>query len=198
MVNRLDSKSRRIQISTLALGIIAQEGLSELTMRKIAGRARLSEAAVYRHFENKEAVLKELFELLSKGNSFWQEAKEASDPILGLKTIIETQLNHFEENPDLVSLIFSEEIFISYPAIRELATKARKSKEEVIILLVERAKQKNQASGDIDSEIFALLYMGAIRLIVLKWKEAAFSFKLSSRAGLIWSHLARLLTGPGL
>ncbi|MDI6799404.1 MAG: TetR/AcrR family transcriptional regulator, partial [Actinomycetota bacterium] len=167
---RLDSKSRRRQIALLALEIIAKEGLPELTMRKLAGRAQVSEAAIYRHFKNKEAVLRELFELLAVGNGFWQTAKVADDPIVGLKLIIEAQLSHFENNPDLITFLFNEEVFVGYPALKEPMLEWRKTKEETIIDLVETAKRQNQVPADIDSKVFALLYMGAIRLIALKWK----------------------------
>ena len=50
----------RDRIVTAAAAICLREGVARMSMRKLAGEVGVSPAAIYRHFENKQALLNEI------------------------------------------------------------------------------------------------------------------------------------------
>src|SRR6185503_12705192 len=48
---------RQEELLDLALALVREVGLAGLTVRKLAERAGFTEAALYRHFHNKQALL---------------------------------------------------------------------------------------------------------------------------------------------
>ena len=55
--NRLKSKERKKEILQVTLSIIYNEGFYNLTIRNIARKTDISEAAIYRHFKNKNIII---------------------------------------------------------------------------------------------------------------------------------------------
>ncbi len=53
---RLSPDERRAQIVAAARSLFAAEGTDNVSMRKIAKRVGITQAAIYQHFENKEAI----------------------------------------------------------------------------------------------------------------------------------------------
>ncbi|MBX3506362.1 MAG: TetR/AcrR family transcriptional regulator [Parvibaculum sp.] len=53
---RLSPEERRGQIVAAARSLFAAEGTDNVSMRKIANRVGITQAAIYQHFENKEAI----------------------------------------------------------------------------------------------------------------------------------------------
>jgi AcrR family transcriptional regulator len=58
---RLDSAARRVQLLDTAAIVVEEHGVAALTMERLAERAGVSKALPYRHFDNAEGVLIELF-----------------------------------------------------------------------------------------------------------------------------------------
>ncbi len=119
----------------------------------------------------------------------WTAAKDSKDSIQSLKEIMNGQFKFFEENPDSLSVLFGEELFIDNPGPKALISRARLEREEVIKALIERGKRQGSISVLVDGEVFATIYIGAIRFAALKWKESNFSYDLSERAAPIFEHL---------
>src|SRR4051812_24693554 len=58
--------ARQEELLDLALDLVRQVGISGLTVRKLALRAGFTEAALYRHFHNKQALLLAMVERVSE------------------------------------------------------------------------------------------------------------------------------------
>lgn len=54
---RLSPDERRSQIVAAARALFVEEGIDHVSMRKIARQVGITQAAIYQHFENKEAIL---------------------------------------------------------------------------------------------------------------------------------------------
>jgi AcrR family transcriptional regulator len=77
MLTAVNMKDTKEKILAAACDIYLLEGYQGMSMRKVAGRAGISATAIYRHYENKEAlhhqVLREGFRTF---NSYLQQALE--------------------------------------------------------------------------------------------------------------------------
>jgi AcrR family transcriptional regulator len=190
---RLSSKKRRKEILDVALKIIYEEGFYNLTIRNIAERTGISEAALYRHFNNKKEIINNLVDLIFKSDYFQYSEIDKSDPIALLQKIIFTQMKEFEESPYITAITFQDEIFREYPDIGEKFNRHREEREAFFSKIITINQSKGLISEELDPETFALLLMGAIRMLVLKWKGANFSFSLKDKARRVIQELFELL-----
>ena len=71
VVRRKSGEDRRGEILETARDLIFNEGFSNFTIREVAGRVGISEAAIYRHFASKEEMLLTLLDSLFTP---WREA----------------------------------------------------------------------------------------------------------------------------
>lgn len=89
----------RDRILAAAKAVLDQEGLPGLTIRKVAHQARLSPMALYRHFDDKDALLNALME---DGLAAWEKiarAVRATDPIDWLEALGEAFLDFALREP---------------------------------------------------------------------------------------------------
>ena len=95
------------RIVTAAEAVCLREGAARMTMRKVAGEVGVSAAAIYRHFENKQALLNEIVVggLHSLG-TYLRPALEAETPYMRLRQLCERFLDFALEQPEHFDLAF--------------------------------------------------------------------------------------------
>ena len=57
IMERKSSEERKAEIVNNALDLLMEEGMQSLTIKNISLRNHISEAAIYRHFSDKHAIL---------------------------------------------------------------------------------------------------------------------------------------------
>lgn len=187
---RLTSNERRKEILDAALDIIFSEGFYNLTIRNIANKIDLTEAAIYRHFKSKKEIIDCLANLIFSENKV---DYETHNPFTLLKKIMSDRMEEFEKNPKLTSIIFQEEIFSEYPDIREKFNEHWKANEESLIKAIKRGQKTGLFRRDIDPQSFAIIYMGSIRMTVFKWKRDNFSYSIKELGLKIINELFKVL-----
>jgi len=93
--------SQKDKILEAALNCFAQHGYSATRIRDIAERAEVSEAALYRHYESKEAVAQALFaEYLQEYSARLQQvATSQQPPQAKLQEVVRLCLATYREQP---------------------------------------------------------------------------------------------------
>jgi len=190
---RLSTKKRREEILDIALKIIYEEGFYNLTIRNIAEKTNISEAAVYRHFKNKKDIIDNLANLIFQESRFKYKDIKKYDPFELLEEIIFSQMREFAENPYITAITFQEEIFREYPDIKKKFNQHRDERESFFSEIITVNQNRALISKSVDPETFALLFMGGIRMSILKWKSSNFSFSLGKEAEKIIKELFKLL-----
>ena len=105
---RLPPAERRIQIVAAAKALFAAGGLERVTMRNIARRVGITQAAIYQHFEDKEAILFAIAEdffsdLIADSEKM---AAEATDPVDWLTRAMRSYVEVGFSHPDEYRLVF--------------------------------------------------------------------------------------------
>ncbi|HHY09238.1 MAG TPA: TetR/AcrR family transcriptional regulator [Firmicutes bacterium] len=162
-------------------------------MRNLAARIGLSEAAIYRHFRDKEEIVLQLANQAC--DLLLIENLPAKEPLKALELLLARQFQRLSEKQLLTAVIFQEELFRQYPKVREKFQKHRAAKEKLIISLIEKGQEAGSIDPQVNGEVFALFFMGAIRMSVLKWKDADFSYSLPQLGREIMPELKRFLKG---
>jgi AcrR family transcriptional regulator len=127
----------RERIFSAAKAVLEREGVTGLTIRKVATRAKLSPMALYRHFADKDALLNALVE---EGLDAWEKmvgALRAEDPIDWIYELQETFLDFALTQPHLFDAAF----FLPAPNARQYPDDFVAGRSPVIAMLMVRLDQ---------------------------------------------------------
>lgn len=164
---------RQVEIMQAATQRIDKYGIQDLTVKNLASDLKLSEAALYRHFDSKNDILLGLL------NYFIQEMKLRLSTIIDqeelsaadiLKQVFDSQLRSFVNNPSIVSVIFSEGIFQFNKDLNKRVMEMMELMQINIQSVIEKGIHAGQIRGQIGASIITTIIMGSMRMTVLKWK----------------------------
>ncbi|MDA3838160.1 MAG: TetR/AcrR family transcriptional regulator [Candidatus Delongbacteria bacterium] len=187
---------RQQQILNTSISIIAQEGIQNLTTKNIASQIGVSEAALYRHYENKHAILKgilDMFKELSKMPEI-PEGKELS-PVEKIELFLMDRYTKFSTNPDLAKVMFSEAIFVND---KELADKARSimhNHKEIIVKFIKDGMKEKLINKDLDPISTFRTVIGSMRLLVTQWCYNGNAFDLKKEGMNLWNNI-KIMINP--
>lgn len=104
-----DHDALRRQIVEAAFTIQAKEGVSALTMRRVAAELGLSPMALYRYFASKQLLLGAMWEqVLTEAQSFVRERMSPERTARGrLRASLEGFVDYWEAHPDHFVLVFT-------------------------------------------------------------------------------------------
>ncbi len=179
MAARMKGDDRRSQILDAALVIVHTKGIHSLTLREIADRVGVSEAALFRHFKGKEDIVDSLASVVFEENQFFPRGE---GPWAALENMFVWQLEKFQKNPMHTSIMFQEDIFREFPSVKERFDLRRSSRSSLISQIIREGKASGVFAPDVDTEAFSLLFMGGLRMAVLEWRHANFSYDLKERS----------------
>lgn len=190
---RMSTEKRQKEILNTALKIIHKKGYKELTVRNIAQKIEITEAAIYKHFKNKEEIIQNLAETVFKENNIPKKQEPNENPYDQLKEILKTQFEKLEKNPYITAVSFQSEIFREYPEVERLFIEHRQEKKNYLKEIVSNGQEEGYFSNDVDPETFALLFMGAVRMSALKWRNEKFNYSLTKETNTISKELFKIL-----
>ncbi|HNU35960.1 MAG TPA: TetR/AcrR family transcriptional regulator [Methanomassiliicoccales archaeon] len=194
MATRMKGDARRSQILDAALFIVHTKGIHSLTLRELADRVGVSEAALFRHFKGKEDIVDSLASTVFDENQFFPHGE---GPWEAMENMLKWQLENFQQNPMHTSILFQEDIFREFPPVKERFDLRRSSRSSLIAQLIREGKASGAFSPDVDAEAFSLLFMGGLRLAVLEWRHANFSYDLREKAPPLLRMLRKCLEAEG-
>lgn len=177
-----DTETRQKEIIEASLEILKQGGCHKLTMKEIAKHVGISEQAIYRHFENKVAILAAVIEYFrSRVSEIFKRAKEAGSPIQQIQNFIETLLEYFENHPGLAVVVTSEDIFQNESSLSQEIKKLVDNRISNMTKII----QNGQAAGEITDKYpardLAFMILGSLRFLVITWRLSSFSFSLQKK-----------------
>ncbi|MBS3810894.1 MAG: TetR/AcrR family transcriptional regulator [Halanaerobiales bacterium] len=191
---RKSTDERKKEALEVAQKIIYEEGFYKLTVRNIAEKMDISEAALYRHFKDKEDILDKLTDLV-----FYQGCKlntvDYDDSLDILNNFIDKQIDLFESKPYLSIISFQDDMFREYPSIKRKFIEHQDKREKQLINIMKSGIQNNVIDENVNPDAFASIFMGSIRITVLKWKNKKFSYSLKDSLNEIKSELFQYIEG---
>lgn len=105
---RLSPEERQGQIIAAAKSLFLEEGIDHVSMRKIARKVGITQAGIYQHFENKEAILYVIIEdFFSDVIAAFEAAVSAeTDPLGRLRRAMRTYVDFGLSRPEEYRLVF--------------------------------------------------------------------------------------------
>jgi len=195
VAGRKPSPSRRREIADAALKVAAEQGPGRLTAWTIAREVGLSDAALFRHFPSKGAIvlaaIDRVGEILFEGFP-----PEGADPVERLGRFFRQRVRVIRENPGVARLVGSEQLAQVAPpeGVARVAGFRRRSQAFVRDALEEAHRAGLLAPGLRPDEA-AVLVLGAL----LALGHAGLASDASGRlAEGVWGALEAALRGRGI
>jgi AcrR family transcriptional regulator len=185
---------RQKEIINAALGIISERGLEALTMKNIAARVGFSDAAVYRHFQNKSCILSAMVD--SFASSSIQELNRISTGDgSGLEKIKEFFLDRcriFAADRVLATVMFAEGLFKSDPVLAARINGVMHDHRQLLLKSIRQGQRQGLIKHLAPEHIFTII-MGSLRLLVLQWQINGFAANLNQTGEKLWRSLETLI-----
>lgn len=177
-----DTETRQKEIVEISLEILKQGGCQKLTMKEIAKHAGISEQAIYRHFDNKLAILAAVIEYFrNRVSKIFKSAMEEESPLQQIQQFIENLLENFDNYPGVAVVVTSEDIFQNNSSLRREIKKLVENRISNMTKII----QNGQAAGEITDKYpamdLAFMILGALRFLVINWRISSFSFSLQKK-----------------
>ncbi|MCK5455486.1 MAG: TetR/AcrR family transcriptional regulator [Melioribacteraceae bacterium] len=186
---------RQSDILQESIKLIADKGIQGFTIKNLANAIGVTEPAIYRHFENKQKILIEILSLFKENKeSFMKNVKaDGVTPLDKLKALFELRFKYFAKNRAIASVIFSEELFRNDPLLSEIVFDIMKEKQIIILQIIKAGQKSSVIKPDVSADKLAFIIIGALRLIVTKWRLSDYSFNLEKEGKSLWKSIELLI-----
>ena len=175
-------QSRKLQILLAARNLVFSEGAAKLTMRRVGEAVGISEPAVYRHFQNKEALLRGLIHFMFEGweeklHALKQESISASEKVIKLGKIHLTHLIDHQFNP---LLLISESGLAEQPSVTAAMTEKGDRIAAVMTSILQEGRSSGEFAADLNLKSASLAIFGVLQGSLVRWTLSRSTRGLSS------------------
>jgi TetR/AcrR family transcriptional regulator, fatty acid metabolism regulator protein len=186
---------RQEEIINCAVRLISEEGIQNLTIRRLAAAVGVTEPALYRHFTNKFDILDTLLDCFedTSGEVLSQLEDEKITPLEKIQLFILDRIGRMSENPHLARVMFSEEIFQDDERLSKKVLKIMHSHGAKLRMIVQEGQQKGEIRQDIEPIVMFRLIFGPVRLLIKQWCLSRFAFDLKVEGSKLWDGMSRMI-----
>jgi TetR/AcrR family fatty acid metabolism transcriptional regulator len=188
-------KGRQQEIVDASIGLIADLGIQQLTIKNIAGKLGITEPAIYRHFESKFDIIFALLDSFGEMSSdiLQKTATQKLPPLAKLEAFILDRLTRMSGNPNLAKVMFSEELFQSDERLAGKVMEIMHEHKDIIQTIIEEGRVDGSIRTDIDSNTLFRIIFGPVRLLIKQWTLSGFRFDLEEEGRKLWDAELKLL-----
>lgn len=185
---------RQNEIINASITLIAEKGIQGLTIKNLAKAINVTEPALYRHFENKTAILVAILDsfksLLPGGTGTFGMGKKSA--LEKIEFIFEKHIRAFTETPQIVSVIFSDEIFRNDELLSAKIAQIMTQSEEMFLTIIKSGQKSGEIRKDISASHLALILMGSFRTLVKRWEMSHYEFNLEKESKALLKSVEKL------
>ncbi len=188
--------SRQTDIINAATELIGENGVQRLTTKSLAARIGFSEPALYRHFKDKNEILRSL--LLHFKGTMGEGLKRIiySDKtgLDKLSDIVSYQFDFFVKFPAVIMVIFSETSFQNNKNLSRTVKSILDDKRKIIHDIVKSGQKDGSIRDDLDFEQISNIVMGSMRVTVLNWRLSDYNFDLLAESKKLINTIEKILS----
>ncbi|APF17444.1 regulatory protein TetR [Caldithrix abyssi DSM 13497] len=187
---------RQREIVNTAIQLIAEKGIQELTIKNLSKKIGIAESAIYRHFDSKFDILIGILTLFKDNiNTLNRQILEMDlSPRAKLEVMLERRFKYFSEKPTVAAVIFSEELFRNDSRLSKAVFEIMQENQNSMIGIISEGQARGEFRKEVSAEELSFMIIGAVRLIVTKWRMTDFSFDLVEEGQKLWQTIKILIT----
>ena len=187
--------NRQREIITASVEIISTQGIQNLTIKTLSSRIKVTDGAIYRHFKSKEEILAAVAELFKTSTTeiLNEIISSSGSSIEKIKAFFMGRIRQFSREPGLVLVMFSEDIFKGHKELQKNIYETIHAHKKLLLEAIVHG-QGDGLLEKVEPEHVFLVVMGALRLLVTRWRGADFGFNLLEEGEKLWLSLEKLIT----
>jgi len=187
---------RQQEIIDTSIKLIANHGIQSLTIKNISHKIGISEAALYRHFSSKSAIIMAILDSFQEiscdvFDTIWEEGSTSLDKI---QTFVMDRYQRFSANPELAKVMFSEEIFQNDERYVQKIFSIMEEHKVNLIKIIKEGQSENEIRTDVDHKSLVRVIVGSMRLLVTQWCLSNFAFNLVDEGTELWKATEKIIT----
>lgn len=162
------------------IDIIDELGIMGLSTREIANKEGVSEATLFRHYKNKNDLLKAVLDYFTKFDKDMYHTTKLKklSPLDSIRFLINSLAEYYENYPAITVLTQLMDTLKYEPEFEDKIKSIILTRTRLIQQLIDGAKGGGELVDAIDTEILADIITGTIREVCLKWRlDRNFSLK---------------------
>ena len=176
----MDFSKRQVEIIEAATKLIGKGGIQSLTTKTLAAEIGFSEPALYRHFSDKNEILKSVLmyykEFLRQGLTAIIHSESTGKE--KIQAMIDFQFNHFTKSPAVIMVIFSETSFQFDNQLSQAVSQIMLHKRKMVSTIIAAGQEEGNIRSDISPDQLTTMIMGSMRFTILRWRLSNFDFNL--------------------
>jgi TetR/AcrR family transcriptional regulator, fatty acid metabolism regulator protein len=186
---------RQTEIIEAAGIILTESGVGGLTIKNLAKAMQFSEPAIYRHFENKEAIIVGMLQFLAEvtNDRYYLALGGLKDPEERFKVLFKNQFQLFKQHPHFVVAVFSDGLMQESEQINQAILRIMEIKRNYLIPIIKDGQKQLQFTNTVPADALAHIVMGAIRLHMFKWRATHFELDIEKEGKKLVTHLLQLI-----
>lgn len=172
---RKSAVDRKAEIIDVAISLADKVGPDKITTGMIAKEIGVTQAAIFRHFPKKDDIWNSVaIQLTGKTVEVWNSpVKKGEDAVTRLRHVVIGHLKLIRRVPALPAILFSRELHANNQLLRKTLLGVMGQLQKRLTDLVEEAMTEGQFRDDLIAEDVALLLIGLIQSIALRWSMSA-------------------------
>ncbi len=188
--------TRKEQIVQTCMDIFLERGAKGLTMKAIADRVDISEPAIYRHFQNKEAVVVAMIEHVRKEMISYVEevAHENLTTVEMLSKIYAHHLSYIKEKKGITVALLSESFFYQQKEARRHMLLFLKDYLGRIREIIALGIKNREIEKTVNPYASAVLFLGALQHLVTIFRLTGEEREVNLISEEVFKHYIRILT----
>ena len=188
MTQRMNTETRREQIASAALALLAERGSEGFTLAELAEGVGLVPSAVYRHFEGREDVLEAALDVFRDRVYRLVDAarNEAENPLMALELLLTRHAKLIESGGAVPHIMASMNVLGGRAARRAKTEGIFRGYLARVEALVRDAQESGQVRSDVDPATAALLFAGLIQPAVQLRHAEGERFDITAHVARVW------------
>ena len=185
---RLDHQTRQHQIVEAARELIASGGVDALTIRGIASKVGVTEAAIYRHVSSKEEVIllliqeveESLFQAISRATRSDRHALER------LEHMLQLHVSYVELRQGISFVVIAQAAQFEEPRVRSAGRRLVEKYLSLVSEIISQGIEREEIARTVLPSAGAMIFYGMIQSAVTRWLFDPSAHPLSENAVSMW------------
>jgi AcrR family transcriptional regulator len=188
-MERKTSGVRRQEIVASTLRLMIKNGIGNSTINNIAKANNISEAAIYRHFKDKRAILTGLIEYFENNllDAISRPSQGTDDPIITLQEIMRNHMKLVQKNRGIFFAIIAESMHFNDVILkRRILEVIEKYKNKITAVLIE-ARNKKLIKNNLNYDEVSLALFGLVQTAIIQSSLTNFKVPPMRRLNTLWN-----------
>lgn len=188
IMERKPSEERKTEIVNAALNLLMEEGMQSLTIKNISSQNHISEAAIYRHFTDKHAILMALVDAFEKNlmHAINNPLKKYQNPLKRLQEIMRSHMLFTEKSKGIFFSITGEAVHCNDDELRRKVINIIETYKSKVKKILQEAMVKGLIREDINLDAVSLSFFGLIQTAIIRYALTDYTLPPFSNFNTIW------------